>query len=189
MNRRHRAPGVAVAFVAAAVTACGTNNNPDISSTSPVRTSPSSTLPATALTLVAYTAPCEPADDVKCSSEAAEFAGTVQVEAHCVLVDTYAGGPIETNPRSLVAVLFPYSVSWSAIDNGIVTSDGDIAHPGDWIYGGGGGTSLADLQLLDLTDQQRSDLELCAAASDDPEKFFEMGANDTITRLDGPPDL
>jgi hypothetical protein len=32
-------------------------------------------------------------------------------------------------------------------------------------------------------------IKRCVAASDETEVFFEMGANDTITRLDGPPDF
>lgn len=178
-----------MALIATALTACGTDDEHTIRSTSSASAPPTGTSAATAPALIAYTSRCEPADDAKCSSEAAEFVGTVQVEDGCVLIDTYAGGPIETNPRSLIAVLFPYGVSWSTIDAGIITSDGDVAYPGDWIYGGGGGSPLADLELLDLTDQQRSDLERCAATSDSPERFAEMGANDTIRRLDGPPDL
>lgn len=124
---------------------------------------------------------CEPDYDTDCASEAAEFAGTVQVEEGCVLIDDYYGG--------LFAVLFPHGVSWSSTDNGIVTSDGDVAHPGEWIYGGGGTSPLVDLDVLDLTDEQRSDIKRCVAASDEPEKYWEMGANDSITRIDGPPDF
>lgn len=66
--------------------------------------------------------------------------------------------------RRSVAVLFPHGVSWSAADNGIVTSDGDVAHLGEWIYGGGT-SPLADLDALDLTDEQQSEITRCIAAS------------------------
>lgn len=171
---------------AAAVVACDGGGAADTSRPDAGSSSTTSSGLAEAPTLVAYLAPCEPDHDTDCASEAAEFAGTVQVVDGCVLIDELLVGP--TAPRS-IAVLFPHGVSWSTADNGIVTSDGDVAHLGEWIYGGGGTSPLADLDVLELTDEQRSDIERCVATSDETEVFFEMGANDTITRLDGPPDF
>ena len=186
MGSRRRS--LVLVLCAIAVAACDGGGTADTSRLGAGASSTTSASLAGAPTLVAYRAPCEPEYDTDCASEAAEFAGTVQVEGGCVYVDTYAGGPIETNARSLIAVLFPYGVSWSTTDEGLITSNGEVAHRGDWIYGGGG-SPLADLELLDLTDQQRSDLERCAATSDSPERFAQMGANDSITRLEGPPDF
>lgn len=179
MGTRRRS--LVLMLCAIAVAACGGGGTANTSRPDAAVPSTTSSSLADGPTLVAYAAPCEPEDGADCASEAAEFAGTVQVEDRCVLIDDDVGG--------LVTVLFPYGVSWSAADNGIVTSDGDVAHLGEWIYGGGGTSPLADLELLDLTDEQRSEVERCVAASDEPEVFFEMGANDSIVRLDGPPDF
>lgn len=171
---------------AAAVVACDGGGAAETGRPDAGSSSATSASLAEAPTLVAYQVQCEPDYDTDCASEAAEFAGTVEVVDGCVLIDELLVGP--TEPRS-IAVLFPHGVSWSATDHGIVTSDGEVAHLGEWIYGGGGTSPLADLDVLDLTDEQRSDVKRCVAASDEPEVFFEMGANDSITRLHEPPDF
>ncbi len=114
---------------------------------------------------------------------AAEFEAPMAIRNNCV----YLIYPGDSEDETFHAIVFPFGTAWSSEQQAVVLANGDFVHDGEWIYGGGGGSSLHDgtgeLLGTPLTNQLRSCMSYRGV---DHDRYWQAGWGGTVSKIPDP---